>query len=366
MHRVPACTLLVLSLIILLSSATTASAARNERIEAIAGKEYRLHKQNGPWLIMVASFRPANPDGTVSEGKTPDELAQDLVLELRQRGVPAYTYSQRALDEKVETKDKLGREETRKLLTSYDQVCVIAGNYKSLDTPSAKQTLEWVKKLRPKSLQQPGVSWLETKRKKGPLSRAFLTVNPMLTPEEIAARKHDPLLVKINSGGKYSLYENDGKYSLVVATFSGQVLHLEDSKVSDAEKSFQISDDLNEASHNAWELAVALRELNANIDAYVWHDRYQSVVTVGGFDSAQDPMIRRYLQVFAAQPGADIDQVAGTLRGLLGGASDYFGVSAGGTGVRFLTIDNAGKQGNENRMWLFDPEPYLMKVPTKR
>lgn len=364
MHRVPAYTLLVLSLGVLLTATNRTNAAR---IEAVPGKEYRLHKQNGPWQIMVASFRPANPDGTVSEGKTPEELAQDLVLELRQKGLPSYIYSQKAIDERIETIDKLGREETRKLLTSYDQVCVIAGNYDSVDHPTAKQTLEWIKKYRPKSLQQEGVTWLETQRKKGPLSRAFLTVNPMLTPEEIAARKHDPLLAKINSGGKYSLYENDRKYSLVIATFSGKTLaHLGDSNAPDALEAFQVSDDLNEASHNAWEMAVALRELNANIDAYVWHDRYQSVVTVGGFDSAQDPMIRRYLQVFAAQPSIDIDHVAGTMRGLLGNASDNFGVSAGNSGIKFLTINNAGKQGNEHRMWLFDPEPYLMKVPVKR
>ncbi|MCA9077140.1 MAG: hypothetical protein KDA93_19090 [Planctomycetaceae bacterium] len=364
MHRVPAYTLLFLSMSLPLTAATNVMAAR---IEAVPGKEYRLHKQNGPWQIMVASFRPANPDGTVSEGKTPDELAQDLVLELRQKGLPAYTYSQQAIDEKIATRDKLGREETRKLLTSYDQVCVIAGNYESLDTPTAKQTLEWVKKFRPKSLQQPGVSWLETKRKQGPLSRAFLTVNPMLTPEEIAARKHDPLLVKINSGGQNSLFENEGKYTLVIATFSGKMLaHLGDSDAPDAQDAFRVSDNLDEASHNAWELSVALRQLNANIDAYVWHDHYQSIVTVGSFESPQDPKIRRYLQVFEAQPGADIDQVAHTLRSLLGGAADHFGVSAGDSGVRFLTINNAGKDGNETRMWLFDPSPYLKQVPSRR
>jgi len=364
MHRIPACTLLVLSLSVLLTATNRTDAAR---IEAVAGKEYRLHKQNGPWQIMVASFRPANPDGTVSEGKNPEELAHELVLELRQKGLPSYVYSQKAIDERVTTKDKMGREETRKQLTAYDQICVIAGNYESVDNPTAKQTLAWIKKFRPKSLQQEGVTWLETQRKKGPLSRAFLTVNPMLTLEEIAARKHDPLLAKINSGGKYSLYENDAKYSLVIATFSGKTLaHLGDSNAPDALEAFQVSDDLNVASHNAWELSVALRELNANIDAYVWHDRYQSVVTVGGFDSAGDPMIRRYLQVFAAQPGANIDHVASTLRGLLGGAANSFGVSAGNTGVRFLTIGNFGKHSNENRMWLFDPEPYLMKVPARR
>ncbi len=358
----------LLGLSVLLSFATDASAAR---IDAVKGRTYKLTKKHGPWMIMVASFRPASPDGIVSNGKTPLELAQDLVYELRQNRLPAYVYRMDAPDEQVETTDRMGRGETRKLLTSYDQVCVIAGNYPSLEDKTAQATLKWMKKFRPKALQQEGVSWLETQRRKGPLGGAFLTVNPLLSLEEIAQRRHDPLLQKINSRDRYSLYNNKGKYTLIIATFSGKKMaHLGDSTSPEAIKAFhkitQDHSDLDEASLNAWELAVALRELNENIDAYVWHERYQSVVTVGAFDSPTDPTIKRYLRVFAAQPGADSTQVAGMLQGILGDASRYFGMSAGGGGAKFLTIGHAGKKGDERRMWLFDPQPLLMRVPQMR
>ncbi len=358
----------LLGLSVFLSVTNDGSAAR---IDAVKGREYKLTKQHGPWMIMVASFRPASPDGIVRNGKTPLELAQDLVYELRQNRLPAYIYRMDAPDQHVETFDRMGREETRKLLTSYDQVCVIAGNYPSLEDKTAQATLKWMKKFRPKSLQQEGVSWLETRRRKGPLGGAFLTVNPLLSLEEIAQRRHDPLLQKINSRDRYSLYNNKGKYTLVIATFSGKKMaHLGDSESPEAVKAFhkitQDHSDLDEASLNAWELAVALRELSANIDAYVWHERYQSVVTVGSFDSPNDPKIKRYLRVFAAEPGADSRQVAGALQSILGPSSIYFGMSAGGAGVKFLTIDHAGKKSNEHRMWLFDPEPLLMRVPQMR
>lgn len=370
MHRAPRCLLLLFGLFAFLSISTDGSAAH---IDAVKGRKYPLTKQHGPWMIMVASFRPASPDGVVRKGKTPEELANDLVWELRNLPVriPAYVYKMEAPDERIKTTDKLGRDEVRKLYTTYDQVCVLAGNYSAMDDKVAQDTLKWIKRFRPKSLQQEGVSWLETKRRKGPLVRAFLTINPLLSPEEVAQHRIDPLLQKINSRDRYSLFNCDGKYSLVICTFSGkQMAMLGDANSPEAISEFHklTSDhsDLDEASANAWELAVALRELSANIDAYVWHDRYQSVVTVGSFDSPTDPDLQRYLQVFAAQPGANVDQVAITLQGILGPSSQYFGVSAGGTGVKFLSIDHAGKNGNENRMWLFDPEPLLMRVPKMR
>src|SRR5690606_32141172 len=147
---------------------------------------------------------------------------------------------------------------------------------------------EYIKRYQPKCLQQPGVKYLRTRRRQGPLGAAFLTVNPLLTSEEIQQRQHDPLLVKLNASGKYSLYQNKGEYTLVVATFSGKKMaHLGDSHSPDALEAFKIDtkdNDLDQASTSAWELAVSLRE-RENIDAFVWHDRYQSVVTVGSFES---------------------------------------------------------------------------------
>ncbi|MGD9857424.1 MAG: hypothetical protein AB7U20_20975 [Planctomycetaceae bacterium] len=370
MPRAPRCMFLVIGLSFVFATAFEAAAAS---IHAEKGYDYELTKRHGPWTIMVASFRPAAPDGVVREGKPPEELAEDLVYELRtlRPPIPAYVYRMQAPEDRVKTLDRHGRNEVRKLNTTYDQICVLAGNYPSMHDETAQATLKWIKKFRPKSLEQEGVSWLETQRRKGPLGGAFLTINPLLTPEEVADHRIDPLLQRINSGNRYSLFHNEGKYSLVICTFAGkQMAMLGDSESPEAIRAFhkitQDHSDLDEASVNAWELAVALRELSANIDAYVWHDRYQSVVTVGSFESPTDKRIQRYLQIFAAQPGANPDDVSRTLQGLLGPSSQYFGMSAGGTGVKFLSIDHAGKKGDERRMWLFDPEPLLMRVPQQR
>ena len=355
-------TLLCLLCLALLS--TIASAAK---IEAVKGKHYGLTKRHGPWMIMVASFHAASKDGKVRDGKTPQQIADELVYELRQKQIPAYTFSMSAENEKIETVDRLGRDETRKFLTNQDHVSVIAGNYPSLKDDVAQKTLAYIKKLYPKCLQQKGVKYLRTKRRQGPLGAAFLTVNPMLTPEEIKARQHDPLLAKINSGGKHSLYENPGKYSLVVATFGGKSLaHIGDSNAPDAQKAFKIDieeNDLANAEHNAWELAVALRERD-NVDAYVWHDRYQSVVTVGSFDSPNDPKLKRYVQVFAPSPIAQVGGVADQVV-FAGAPSKNFGLAAGGTN-KIYAVNGFGKKGDESRLWAFDPNPVLMRVPKKR
>jgi hypothetical protein len=350
------------------------------------GRRYDLHQKNGPWMIMVASFQPASLDGQVRDGKTPQQLADELVWELRSlrpNPIPAYSYSIKAADERVETTDRLGREEERKFLTRKNQVCVMAGNYQSLEKGQA--TLNWIKKFNPKCLQQQGVKYLKTNRRQGPLGGAFLTMNPLLSPEEVQQRRHDPLLVKLNSGGKYSLYENDGEYSLVVATFSGKKLaHIGDSNSLEAQQAFRLradgseggsdgigkfwnkteENDLDAASRSAWELAVTLRE-RENVDAYVWHDRYQSVVTVGSFDSPNDPRLKRYLQVFAPSP---VTQASVSTDPVVfpGAPSNRWGIAAGGSGTKILAADGFGKNGDQDRLWAFDPNPMLMRVPRTR
>jgi hypothetical protein len=351
-------------LISLLSAGLTAVAGE---IEAVPGKHYGLTKRHGPWMIMVASFHAASPDGIVRDGKTPQQIADELVFELRQKKIPAYTFMMDAVDDEVDTVDRLGRDEVRVPLTQINHVSVIAGNYSSFEDPVAQKTLVYIKKYQPECLQQPGVKYLRTRRRQGPLGAAFLTVNPLLTPEEIQQRQHDPLLVKLNSNGKYSLYQNKGEYSLVVATFSGKKMaHLGDSNSPDALEAFRIDvqdNDLDQASTSAWELAVAMRE-RENIDAYVWHDRYQSVVTVGSFEAQNDPKLKRYLQVFAPSPVTQVaaggDQVV-----FPGAPSRNFGVAASG-GYKIYAVTGFGKKGDENRLWAFDPTPMLMRVPQVR
>jgi hypothetical protein len=368
----------------LLSFVVLTSHAWAGKIEAVQGKQYGLTKKHGPWMILVASFHAASPDGTVREGKTPQQIADELVYELRQRQIPAYTFAMSAEDEAVQTIDRLGREETRTFLTQQDHISVIAGNYPSSTDETAQKTLAYVKKLHPDCLQQKGVTYLRTNRRKGPLGGAFLTVNPLLTPEEVRAGQRDPLLVKLNAGGKYSLYDNKGEYSLVVATFTGKKLaHIGDSNSAEAHAAFSLTgdtskagsdgfgrfwkkdqeSDLNAASASAWELAVCLRE-RENIEAYVWHDRYQSVVTVGSFESPNDPAIKKYLMVFAPSPITQASATTGDQVVFPGAPSRNFGVAAGG-GNKIYAVSGFGEQGNENRLWAFDPTPVMIRVPQR-
>ncbi len=144
-----------------------------------------------------------------------------------------------------------------------------------------------------KRSQSGGVYRTSRSTARDPFSGAFMTVNPDLTEEDLALRKRDPFILRLNSGSDYSLLTNPGHYTVVVATFQGKA-----ELTSDAtEKKVQpISSSLSEAADRAWELCTALRRAKSHgydrdYDAWVFHDRYTSIVTVGSFDSKDDPRI---------------------------------------------------------------------------
>src|SRR5690606_26064474 len=101
-----------------------------------------------------------------------------------------------------------------------------------------------------------------------------------------------------------------------------------------------------QAALDAWELARYMRQLN--FDAYVWHDEYKSVVTVGSVDSPDDPRIPTAVATYAAKMKTD----AKTKRPVLT--------------AEFLTLPlNPTPSDPVRRRWIFDPEPRLMKVPQR-
>ena len=389
-------------------------------IEAKKGKEYKLTERHGPWMIMVASFKTPPPERR-AEGKSPKEAADELVYELRKKGIPAYTYTQNEVRDEVETTDRMGRFRKREYNAKQETYCVLAGNYESHDESTkqgrlAKDTLAWIEnRFEPEFLTvlDPNLERLLTapdanyeravaakrsnvrklksggilrqtpgKRRQGqgPLAGAFLTLNPLL-PEDYQIKKHDPLLRKLNSGQEFSLLDNDGKYTLVVASFYGksskaQVGMMGLANFREAQKSFQAGDSLDEAAENAWELAtlirrgyfvvsevpnppldptrdkddpkriVPLKPGQTAFEAYVWHDRFKSVVTVGSFDRLDDARIAQYQLAF----GAKFKEHAQTRKPFLAAEQ--------------LTIP-AVLKGNQlpERAWIFDPKPELVEVP---
>ena len=351
--------LLCKSLIITLAAFVCTTAIMPEAhagIEAVKGKKYKLTKRHGPWMIMVASLRDI-PESRRSKGLTAQEAADELVYELRKRGIPAYTFSQEAVIQRFNTLDRLGREERRSYAAQRAMISVIAGNYSDSEDDVAQKTLKYIKNFHPKVITDNGV-YKKTPGQPGPLSGAFLTINPLLSPQEVAQRKQDPLIAKLNSGIEYSLLKNQGKYSLVVASFYGNsVTQTATSRFQNANETLKVSNALDRAAENAWSLAKALRNAKSygfpagaprNIDAYVLHEKYRSIVTVGSFDSADDPRIKEYAKLFGSKMKPHPETGVETM------TAEYF------------VIPGSTPSAPPSASWVFDPKPMLMQNPKSR
>jgi hypothetical protein len=306
----------------------------------------------------VASFRNV-PEDRREKGLSAEEAAAELVFELREKGIPAYVYAQDAVVGHIDTVDRQERQDARVYAAQRDMISVIAGNYPSIDDKTAQQTLKYIKAYHPKFMkdEKSGAIYRQTPGRKGPLSGAFMTVNPMVKSEELASAKADPLLKEINDTS-YSLLANKKKYTLVVATFSGKkVTPIAGSKYADANKFSQDIDNslkdrskynLNRAGEDAEQLVKVLREGDKRFEAYVYHDRFQSFVTIGGFDNEKDPRIREFAHHFCAKMRRDPT----TSQDLMVAET--------------LSIDippNRNNPSGGKQTWMFDPQPQVMLVP---
>ncbi len=316
-----------------------------DKIDATPGRKYKLTKQHGPWMIMVATLYEPPPERK-KEGMTHEEAADKLVLELRKLSIPAYSFSMDEVTTPIETTDRAGRSIKRSYRSQKGGVCVVAGNYGSTEDSVAKKTLEFIKTYVPKSWKD-DAAFRPTPGKPNPLSGAFLSINPMLAPEEVASRKRDSLLLKLNAGSEYSIMENKGKYTLVIATFTGKSqTEVGNSKIKKAIEEFEVTGSLDDAGSRAWKVAKMLREgmidgrnKGKKYDAFVFHDRYKSVVTVGSFDSKTDPRITQFVDVFGAK------------------------TIAGPNGKPLLAGEGIVIPGNVPDPVIFDPKPKLIDVP---
>jgi hypothetical protein len=395
MYRIrPAVFLLAAVSLALLSPTSPTMAA--SRIEAVKGKQYRLSKRHGPWMIMVANFRDIRKtrveikrgrarrvaNERYRDGLSAQEAADTLVFALRKKGIPAYTFSQSDVPDEVNTIDRFGRQRTATIFAQQGRVCVLAGNYPATDDKIAQRTLKHVKtRFKPKYLfdvdgvnksqktvagimveLRNGAVFRRTPGKPSPLSGAFLTINPLLTPEEAAKRKRDPLLLKLNAGGKYNLLENPGRYTLVVATsYTKSNVTKSSSQFRKALNSFQLTNHLDDTATDTWQLTRTLREglvpfrhssglgeTQRKFEAYVFHDRYGSIVTIGSFASVNDPRVAELKKIF----GSKIRKNPNTGREVLV--------------AEVMTLPDAKNKGTSLRSWIFDPDPRLIEVPELR
>jgi len=339
-----------LVVVAIVSGAPTAQAGR---IEAVPGKKYELTRAHGPVMIMVETFRRSANEESGEKSKTAEEVAHELVFELRSKNnLPAYVYRVNSDNGLVDTVDRRGNKDQRKNLHNVDSFGVIAGNYRSIDDPLAKETLAFVKKLKPECLSpESGIVWF-AKAGQGPFQKAFLTVNPLLSPEEAQAKmaetaKPDTLLIKLNSSVNYSLLENKGKYTLQVAMFTGRKV-VEGTLAAQKTNFFEDRvNPLQDAEIQANDLTLALRHHRGR-EAYQWHDHYHSIVTVGSYESKSDPQILKDIELFKAKP--KMNEVTKKME----------------VQPEHMWIEKTGPNKDQTRMWAFMPEPLLIPVPEMR
>ena len=261
----------------------------------IAKNSQLLTEENGPWMIFVASFA----------GEGAEAEARDLVTKLRSDfKMKAYLHKQNYdFTSKVQGKgfDKFGRPKQMRYRNgaSYDEVAVLVGDFQSVDDPALQKQMQAIKYASAASLSLRGDRQNPTtrrfagihsvfktrvrdqKKSKGPLRNAFATRNPM-TRRTNNVGGLDPFLVEWNKDVKFSLLDNPGKYSVQVASFRGQVV-IDQKKIHEIESQKSKTDNrIASTDDKAEDLTRILRA--QGIEAWVYHDHHESIVTVGSFD----------------------------------------------------------------------------------
>jgi len=306
-----------------------------KHVEANPNKSYRLTEEQGPWLIICASF----------VGETGEKQANQLALELRSKyKLNSYTY-QRNFDfgDTVEGLglDKWGNRKRMKHAhaTKFEETAVLVGDFDTFDDSRAQKTLEKLKYAKPETLKVSATTttnqrlavWREIQRRitpneemkrKGPMRSAFISRNPLLPEEYFAPKGPDTLIIDLNKGLEYSLLECRGNYSVRVATFRGDsTWDLKEIERAQKEVKLGIAAQdsrLADGAKKARILVGALRK--RGVEAYQFHDRHESVVTVGSFDWVSkkrsdgrdeiNPQIHQVMEIYKAQqkelPGSEI------------------------------------------------------------
>jgi len=320
-----------------------------KRVEADPRGNYELTDADGPWMILACTF----------SGPNAEEEAHELVMELRKRfNLEAYTHN-RTFDYTAPV-EGLGFNEfgQRRLMrhqhnNRVKEIAVLVGDFSSADDHDMQKVLTKIKHAKPetlkfskdrKSTSQRFAVLRETqrllspdpeKKEMGPMRTAFVTRNPLLPEEFFLSREPDELILEMNKNVKYSLLDCPGRYTVRVASFRGKsTMKLDEMPETNTGFAAWIRGDnelsrLEQAAEDAHKLTVALRE--RGVDAYEFHDRSESIVTVGQFESYGRelpngsiellPAVHAIMETYKAQPVALPNQTsqAGLKQKTLGG-----------------------------------------------
>ena len=291
---------------------------RTPVVQADGNGSYELTEADGPWLILAST--------QVGDGSK--HRAEQLALEIRRDlGLPAFIYRE---DFDFTGTFRQHATSAKKLRYAnqyrYEAYAVLAGEYDTVNHPSIERDLQAIRtadlnvlkdqdsvsgnasKSSPIELVKALTSEMLRSRKDkqlGPMGKAFVTRNPMLPKEYFTPPQVDSFVHQLNDDVPYSLLQCEGKYTVVVKTFEGEET-LVDGK---HDREFEPNGDrLGRKAKYADRMTAALRK--QGVEAYQFHDRSRSIVTVGSFDVLgrelpggqfeYSPQIRRTMKEYAA------------------------------------------------------------------
>ena len=124
-------------------------------------------------------------------------------------------------------------------------------------------------------------------KQKGPMGAAFVTRNPLLPEEYFHSQGLDPFLVEINQDLEYSLLKCPGNYTVRVATFRGvdTMKPAEFERLTTAAQRDGQDRPGGDQGHRSCAPPCGPR----GIEAYEFHDRTESIVTIGSFNDYGSP-----------------------------------------------------------------------------
>jgi hypothetical protein len=284
-------------------------------------QDIQVVPQLGPWMICVTTY--TGPEAPV--------MARQLAMELRNSyKTGSYVFNHGAEERRKEyQRVKAIVDKQREYLSKNnlpldypirvrymrieEQCAVMIGGFPTEE--AARRGLDSVRKLPPPDpkkvkLDKANVSVTEAEQPNrpadtnktktlysdyiNPFHRAFVCRNPAIKQQEhVQEQKWDMAsLRRLNTGESFCLLDCKKPLTLVVKQF--QTPHV----VEGREKKESVldaiglgkTDHVDSAAHSAHNLAELLRK--AKLESYVLHTKYTSIVTVGGYDSLEDPNLR--------------------------------------------------------------------------
>ncbi len=274
-----------------------------------------LSEEDGPWMILAHTF----------VGEDSKSRAERLTTEIRRElKLPAFLYR-----EKFDFTGNPGIGSSRLRYANqyeYEAYAVLVGEYDSVDHPSINRDLKKLKTavlpvfeaediaketdLRSpvttvKAVHQKLMEKVRGGSKSKPMANAFVTRNPMLPKEYFDSPNVDSFVRQLNEDKQFSLLDCQGKYTVVVRTFEGYGTIVDGKKEKKFVPSMKRLDDFAE---DAGKMVSELRKQGE--EAYEFHDRYRSLVTIGSFETLGRPLpggrfeyapeIRRVMEKYSA------------------------------------------------------------------